>query len=43
VMYGSDYPVLEWQGSLEQIKKLDLRPEALEQLLEGTARATFKL
>jgi predicted TIM-barrel fold metal-dependent hydrolase len=43
VMYGSDYPVLDWPGSLEQIKSLDLRPEALEQLLEGSARATFKL
>ena len=43
VMYGTDYPVLDWPGSLGQIQNLDLRPEALKQLLAGAARAVFKL
>lgn len=43
VMYGSDYPVLDWPGSLAQIQELNLRSEALSQLLAGTARATFRL
>ncbi|MCC6195636.1 MAG: amidohydrolase [Burkholderiales bacterium] len=42
VMYGSDFPVLEWADSLEQIRKLELKPEAQAQLLEGSARAVFK-
>lgn len=41
VMYGSDYPVLDWPGSLEQIRALGLKPAALGQLLEGAARKAF--
>jgi predicted TIM-barrel fold metal-dependent hydrolase len=43
VMYGSDFPVLAWPDSLEQISQLKLRPEAEHQLLEGAARSAFKL
>jgi uncharacterized protein len=43
VMYGSDYPVLDWPGSLAQIRELDLRPDALSQLLEGAARTAFRI
>ena len=43
VMYGSDFPVLEWADSLEQIRKLELKPDAQVQLLEGSARAVFRL
>lgn len=42
VMYGSDFPVLDWPGSLEQIEQLGLRPDARSQLLEGAARAAFR-
>jgi predicted TIM-barrel fold metal-dependent hydrolase len=43
VMYGSDYPVLDWPGSLEEIRQLNLRPEAMMQLLAGAARTAFRL
>jgi uncharacterized protein len=41
VMYGSDYPVLEWSSSLQQIQELGLKPEALSQLLWGAAQTAF--
>lgn len=43
VMYGSDYPVLDWKGSLAQIKELNLRPDAEEALLSKTAAKVFGL
>ncbi len=42
VLYGSDFPVLDWPGTLAQIGELGLRPEAQFQLLEGAARSVFK-
>ncbi|MEW6266267.1 MAG: amidohydrolase family protein [Thermodesulfobacteriota bacterium] len=43
VMYGTDFPVLDWAGSLKQIEELKLKPEALDHLLSETARRVFKL
>ncbi|MBF7082516.1 amidohydrolase [Desulfallas sp. Bu1-1] len=42
VMFGTDYPVLNWPTCLKQIDDLGLRPEAKEQLLYGTASKVFK-
>ncbi|SFR17740.1 amidohydrolase family protein [Desulfoscipio geothermicus] len=43
VMFGTDFPVLNWPTCLKQIDDLGLRPEAKEQLLYGTASKVFKL
>lgn len=41
VMFGTDFPVLDWEGSLSQIKGLGLKAEAMEMLLYGTAQSVF--
>lgn len=43
VMYGSDYPVLDWAGSLEQIRELGLKQDAVAALLYGAARRVFRI
>lgn len=42
VMYGTDFPVLSWEDTLQQIDELGLRPEAKEALLWGTAVKVFR-
>ena len=41
VMYGTDFPVLDWEGSLAQIRDLGLKPEAQQKLLYDTAASVF--
>jgi predicted TIM-barrel fold metal-dependent hydrolase len=43
VMYGSDFPVLEWGECLRQINEKGLRPESVESLLYGTAKKVFNI
>jgi len=42
VLYGSDYPVLEWADSLKQIDALGLREDAARELLAGAAEKIFR-
>ena len=42
VMWGTDYPLILHNESLEQIDQLDLKPEALQALLHDTAAKVFK-
>jgi predicted TIM-barrel fold metal-dependent hydrolase len=42
VMYGSDFPVLEWGESIQQIKEKGLRADAFEQLVYQTAKKVFR-
>ena len=41
VMWGTDYPLILHNESLEQIDQLDLKPEALQALLHDTAAKVF--
>ncbi|MBI2059305.1 MAG: amidohydrolase [Nitrospirae bacterium] len=43
VMWGTDYPILLHTETLDQVEKLDLKPEACDALLWKTARDVFKL
>lgn len=42
VLFGTDFPVLNWPTCLKQIEDLGLKPEAKEQLLNGAASKVFK-
>ena len=41
-MWGTDYPLIQHDESLAQVDALDLKPEAKEALLYGTAKKLFK-
>jgi predicted TIM-barrel fold metal-dependent hydrolase len=41
VMFGTDFPVLDWPGSLGQIQQLSLKEQAVEYLLFRTAEKVF--
>jgi predicted TIM-barrel fold metal-dependent hydrolase len=43
VLFGSDYPGLNYDEALGQLNQLNLRPEAEESLLRGAAVKAFKL
>lgn len=43
VLWGTDFPVIRHQDSLEQVVTLDLKPDALELLLYGAAEKVFSL
>lgn len=43
VLYGTDYPVLDFAGSLGAIKDLKLKSVAEELLIGGAARQVFKI
>ena len=42
-MWGTDYPLITHSESLEQIGRLDLKPQARQALLHDTAAEVFKL
>jgi predicted TIM-barrel fold metal-dependent hydrolase len=42
VLWGTDFPVVLHNDSLEQVKKLDLRAESRTALLRGAAEAVFR-
>jgi len=42
VLFGTDYPVLNWPTCVKQIDGLGLKDNAKEALLNGTARTVFK-
>lgn len=42
VMWGTDYPLILHEESLEQIEQLELKPQAKEALLRDTAVSVFK-
>lgn len=43
VLWGTDFPVVRHADSLEQVARIDLKPEARQMLLSGAAKAVFKL
>jgi uncharacterized protein len=43
VLFGTDFPVIEFGEALKAIDKLDLKPDARDLLLSGAARALFKI
>jgi predicted TIM-barrel fold metal-dependent hydrolase len=43
VMFGTDYPVMDYQDALKAISELPLKDEARELVVGGAARAVFKL
>lgn len=43
VMFGSDYPGLQYGEALEQLDQLNLNDRARESLLKGTAEKVFKI
>ncbi len=42
VLFGTDFPVLNWPTCIKQIDALGLKPEAKESLLNGCATKVFK-
>ncbi len=43
VIFGTDYPVLDFERTRKEIEALGLKPEALVKLLRDTARTLYKL
>lgn len=43
VMWGTDYPVMQYRSALEAVDKLGFSDEAREAFVGGTARLVFKL
>ena len=43
VLFGSDYPVMDYADALAAIAKLPLRDDARELVTGGAARAVFSL
>jgi predicted TIM-barrel fold metal-dependent hydrolase len=43
VLFGTDYPVLDFERTREEIEALGLKPEVLVKLLRENARALYKL
>ncbi|MEN9773987.1 MAG: hypothetical protein RL322_1057 [Pseudomonadota bacterium] len=43
VMFGTDFPVLDFERTRREIEALGLRPQALEKLLRENARRLYKL
>ena len=43
VIFGTDYPVLDFERTLREIDALNLRPVALEKLLRENARRLYRL
>ena len=43
VMFGTDYPVLDFERTRAEIEALGLKPEVLVKLLRDNARALYKL
>ena len=41
IVFATDYPVLSFQRCLDEARKLDLAPEALDAWLHGNAQAFF--
>ena len=43
VIFGTDFPVLDFQRTMEEIKALNLKPEVLQKLLHDNTRRIYKL
>ncbi|MCV7101349.1 amidohydrolase family protein [Mycobacterium palustre] len=43
VLFGTDFPVVEYGEALQAIEELDLKPDARDLLLGGAARTLFKI
>lgn len=43
VLFGTDYPVLDFERTLNEIDALGIRPQSLEKLLRENARKLYKL
>ena len=43
VLFGTDYPVLDFERTRAEIEALGLKPEVLVKLLRDNARALYKL
>ncbi len=43
VMFGTDYPVLDFDRSMKEIKALNLRPEVLPKFLRDNAARVYKI
>jgi len=43
VIFGTDYPVLDFERTLAEIEALGLKPVALEKLLRENARRLYRL
>jgi hypothetical protein len=43
VMFGTDFPVLEFNRTMEEVRGLNLRPEVLLKFLRDNAKRVYKL
>jgi predicted TIM-barrel fold metal-dependent hydrolase len=43
VLFGTDYPVLDFERTVNEIEALGLKPQALEKLMRENARRLYKL
>jgi len=43
VVFGTDYPVIDFEAALSAIDDLEMRPDARDQLVSGVARKLFKI
>jgi len=43
VMFGTDYPVLDFERTRNEVEALGLKPQALQKLLRDNARRVYKL
>ena len=43
VLFGTDYPILQFDRTLQEIKNLGLRPEPLRKLLRDNAIRVYGL
>ena len=43
VLFGTDYPILRFDRTMEEIGKLGLRPEPLRKLLRDNAIRVYRL
>ena len=43
VLFGTDWPVMDYGEAIAAVRALELKEEAEEQLLSGAARKVFKL
>jgi predicted TIM-barrel fold metal-dependent hydrolase len=43
VIFGTDFPVLRFERTVEEIEELELRPHVMRKLFSENARRVYKL